>query len=578
VRSPDALDVFAVDPPGFGGLLVRGPPGPARDALLERLRALAGPLRRIPHHVSDDRLLGGLDLAATLRAGRRVAQAGALASAHGGVLVIATSERLAPATAAVIGRALDTGEVILERDGLAGRAQARFGLVLFDEGIDDEATPAVLTERCAFILSADACSRAQGLPAGSPDDVRAARARLRGVALSPALRRALCAAALACGADSLRVSLQAARAARAIAALDGRRRVADADAARAAELVIAPRATRWPDPAREPDEPGAEAPPPATPDTSENGEDATDQRMTLDDVILRATRAALPDDVLALLGAEMPRRTVSTARGASRAGPAQRSRRRGRPIGARPGHPRDGARLHVVETLRAAAPWQALRRRERAARGRLDVRSDDLRVRRFRERRATTLVFVVDASGSAALHRLAEVKGAIELMLAQCYVRRDQVALVTFRGRAAEIVLPPTRSVSRARRALAGLPGGGGTPLAAGLAAAGTLVLQVRRRGDRARVIVLTDGRANVARDGTGGRTQATRDASAAARSLAGHRVPTLLIDASPEAHPAAEALARELRARYLPLPHADARALARRVADDWRSEEGGLL
>jgi magnesium chelatase subunit D len=93
-------------------------------------------------------------------------------------------------------------------------------------------------------------------------------------------------------------------------------------------------------------------------------------------------------------------------------------------------------------------------------------------VSRFKQRRETTTIFVVDASGSAALHRLAEAKGAVELLLADCYVRRDRVAMLAFRGKGAELMLPPTRSLVRAKRSLAGLPGGGGTPLAAGMDAA----------------------------------------------------------------------------------------------------------
>jgi magnesium chelatase subunit D len=180
------------------------------------------------------------------------------------------------------------------------------------------------------------------------------------------------------------------------------------------------------------------------------------------------------------------------------------------------------------------------------------------------------LIFVVDASGSAALHRLAEAKGAVELMLADCYVRRDQVALIAFRGSSAELLLPPTRSLSRAKRCLAALPGGGGTPLAAGVEAATALAELVRRRGETPMLVMLTDGRANIARDGSPGRPAAERDALVAAKQLAARGVATLLIDSAPTPHPAAQKLALELRARYLALPHADARMLSKAV-------QGGL-
>ena len=148
------------------------------------------------------------------------------------------------------------------------------------------------------------------------------------------------------------------------------------------------------------------------------------------------------------------------------------------------------------------------------------VRPEDFRIVRYRQPRGATTIFVVDASGSSAMQRLAEVKGAIELLLADCYVRRDSVALIAFRGIGAEIVLPPTRSTARAKRRLTGLPGGGGTPLASGLDAALALADQVRRKGQSPLLVLMTDGRANVCRDGTGGRARAMEEAIDAGRRL----------------------------------------------------------
>ncbi len=147
------------------------------------------------------------------------------------------------------------------------------------------------------------------------------------------------------------------------------------------------------------------------------------------------------------------RRPRTRSPGAGRAGAAA-SAQRGRPVGTRPGDPRRG-RLALIETLRAAAPWQRLRRGEGEAR--LRITADDLRIRRLVQKRETTTIFAVDASGSAALERLAEAKGAVESLLAECYVRRDRVALVAFRGRGADLLLVPTRSLVRAKRALASL-------------------------------------------------------------------------------------------------------------------------
>ena len=229
-------------------------------------------------------------------------------------------------------------------------------------------------------------------------------------------------------------------------------------------------------------------------------------------------------------------------------------------MGAKRGDPRRD-RLDILETLRAAVPWQKLRAPAPGAA--IAIRKDDLRVKRFRPKNRTTTIFVVDASGSSALHRLAEAKGAIELVLAECYVRRDEAALIAFRGQKADIILPPTRSLTRAKALLKGLPGGGGTPLALGLDAAALLADAVRRKGGHPFLILLTDAQANVARDGAGGRARAEEEALAAAELLHRQGFESLLIDTSPRPQPKASTLAARMGARYLALPHADAKRLA---------------
>ena len=230
----------------------------------------------------------------------------------------------------------------------------------------------------------------------------------------------------------------------------------------------------------------------------------------------------------------------------------------------RPGDPRRGLRLNLIETLRAAAPWQAVRRKP--GQTGIAVRQSDLRVTHLKQRSATTTIFVVDASGSAALARLAEAKGAVELLLAECYVRRDQVAMVAFRGKGAQLLLSPTRSLVRAKRSLAGLPGGGGTPLAAGIDAGSELAADVRRRGGTPTLVLLTDGRANVARDGKGNRARAEEESLAAARRLRDTGARVLLVDTSARPHAPNQRLALQMGARYLPLPYADAATLSRTV------------
>jgi magnesium chelatase subunit D len=558
-----ALTLFLEDPIGLGGISVRAAAGPVRDQFLRLLHENLPPgipVRRLPLHAGDDRLLGGLDLAATLQAGRAVAQNGVLAEADGGVVIAAMAERIGAGTAARLAAALDEGSVTLQRDGLSRVLPARFGIVALDEGAEpDERTPPSLLDRMAFQLdltevslrdvAASTETMAQAsighdTPGGADTD------RVSGLD-GPG---ALCDTALQLGIDSLRAPLLALRAARAAASRSGRRDVTLDDLGLAARLVLAPRAIRVPPPA----DAGAaeESEQPAQSET----ERPNPPDQPLADVVLDAVKAALPPDLLA----ELMRRDAirGLARAPGRAGQFKASVKRGRPIGTRQGEPRNGARLHLLETLKAAAPWQMLRRRT----GRFEVRRDDFRIVRFRQRIGTTTVFAVDASGSAAMHRLSEAKGVVELLLADCYVRRDRVALIAFRGEGATLLLPPTGSLLRAKRCLAGLPGGGPTPLAAGVEAALALAETVRRAGRTPVIALLTDARANVARDGTGGRPRAEAQAIEAARALRLTNIATLLVDTSPRPNPFARRLADEMGAQYVPLPYADATALSRAV------------
>ncbi|UYO55311.1 magnesium chelatase subunit D [Rhodopseudomonas palustris] len=578
-----AAQLFAVDPVGTGGVLLRSRAGPVRDRWLAMLRAALPPeqpYKHLPLHIADGRLLGGLDLSATLLAGRPVAERGLLSEADGGVLVVAMAERLQSSTNVYLTAAMDAQETAVERDGLSLRMPARFGVVALDEGLEDEFSPAGLRDRLGFHLDLDqfAWRETDDFPI-SLDDIRAARARLADIKVESEQIEAVCTAAAALGIISLRAPLLAIRAAKASAALFDRTKIEQDDITLAARLVLAPRATVFPQ-QEQPDQ-ADEPPPPEPPPPEDDNQDNNDQEQqtpdidkALDEVILAAVKAAMPPGVLEAMRASAGR---ARARSAGKAGELQKSKKRGRPAGSIRGELRDGSKLNVIETLRAAAPWQPLRRRQAEGRNgsapRILVEKDDFRIARFKQRTETITIFVVDASGSAALHRLAEAKGAVELLLADCYVRRDQVAMISFRGTIAEILLPPTRSLARAKRSLAGLPGGGGTPLSAGLDCAFMLADSIKRKGQTPTVIVLTDGRANIARDGAPGRPQAEEDAKASARQFRVAGISSVVIDMSPRPGPQAESFAKEMDARYLPLPHADATVLAQAVTAATRQD-----
>jgi len=608
MRAAQALALLAVDPVGLGGAVLASRATPARDAWVTALIEASGantPVRRIPLHVADDRLNGGLDLAATLASGRPIAMRGLLAEANGGIVVLANAERIAPLVASSIALAIENGHS-------AGHA-ARFAVVALDEGDDtDEAAPAQIQDRLAFRIDA---ASFEAIPAGlflaldaisldeksiadddtfqiydvpAPSDIAEARRRLASVTIPDAVIAGLTASAFAIGVGSLRPPLLAVKAARAAAALAGHDTVTENDARLAAGLVLAHRATRLPptadeeaaddappppsDPAdRPPEEPppaDASAPQPDDTDSPDTDADRPNDDRPLDDMLIAATKAAIPAGLLAQLQATRAGGRSPTE--SARSGAARKSLRHGRPAASRPGDPRLGGRLDLVATLRRAAPWQAIRRKDRGLitgeSTRIEVRREDLVIRRYEEKSGTLLIFAVDASGSAALARLAEAKGAVEILLADCYARRDEVAVIAFRGLQPELLLPPTRALARAKRALAGLPGGGATPLAAALDIALGLASAARRKGRDPALVVLTDGRGNVARDGRTGRTLGENDALVAAAMVRATGMRALVIDTSDRAQPQAGQLAAALGAGFLALPRADARRLSAAV------------
>ena len=542
-----ALRAFALWPAGFGGLWLRGP-GPARDALVERLGS-AVRLKRMPAHIDSERLHGGIDLAASLAAGRSVARSGFLEEARGAVVLAPLAERITASLAGSVAQALDHAE-----------PAERFGLVLLDDGAErDEVPPLSLTERVAFACDlgnaapADLGTTQLPAPLASPAEIPVCSAE--GLA-------ALAAVSLALGVDSGRALRFAALAAGASARLDGRETVRESDLAAAARLVLAPRATRLPPPQEDDADAEPPPPPPPPPDSDANtpGDEEQEDNGTPDpDQLIEAAAAAIPPGLLEALADGRTRRGAGSGGGARHLSPL-----RGRPLAARQGLPRGGARLALIDTLRAAVPWQALRRTDGEAHRGLRIMKDDVRVRRFEARSASVTIFAVDASGSAAFTRLAEAKGAVELLLAQAYVKRTEVALVAFRGSDAQLLLPPTRSLTRARRALTELPGGGGTPRAAGLSMVCTLGTGLTRRDYTPLLVLLTDGRGNIALDGSTNRAAATEDAMKAGRAIAAAGLAGVVIDISPRPRPEAAAIASAMRARYVPLPQASAATLSK--------------
>ena len=537
-RAVLALQLLAVDP-GLGGIAVRARSGPVRDRFAALLAWLPGVQRRIHPTISDEALFGGLDLSATLATGAFVQEQGLLA--RSGTLVLTMAERATTQLAARLAMTLDAG--------LAHR------LVALDEGAEaDEVLNPKLAERLAFAVDLSDISITDAVQV--PEfDASAAITHLRQVTVPDDICDQLTRIAAQFGIDSLRAPLFALRAAKAHAALLGKMTVDADDVEIACVLVLAHRATQMP---------GSDEEEQDAPEPDQNDSDDQDQSETLDlpdELLLEAIKALLPDNLLDRIAAQKARQGKGSGSGAARKG-----NRRGRPMPSRAGRLGDGARIDIVATLRAAAPWQTIRK-QATGRDSLQVRSEDIRVKRFEEKSDRLLVFTVDASGSSALSRLAEAKGAIELLLAQAYARRDHVALVSFRGTEAEVLLPPTRSLVQTKRRLAALPGGGGTPLAAGIVMALEQSIAATRKGLTPTIVILTDGRANVALDGAGNRVQAAADAQRMAQMVRAQGIDALVIDTGNRPEPALSALAQTLGAIYLPMPRADAKRLSQSVA-----------
>ena len=197
----------------------------------------------------------------------------------------------------------------------------------------------------------------------------------------------------------------------------------------------------------------------------------------------------------------------------------------------------------------------------------LQIRASDLHIKQFEQKSDRLVIFVVDASGSSAVGRLAEAKGAVEYLLADAYARRDHVALVAFRGESAELLLPPTRSLVQTKRRLASLPGGGGTPLASGLEQGLTQAVSAQRRGMTPILCVLTDGRANIARDGSPDRKQAAQDAKDMGKQICAIGVNAIIIDTGNRPEPQLRTLAAVMDANYISLPRANSANISTAVS-----------